>query len=55
MGYPTEIFQVTEDITAKWDKYSQIVSDIIPLNEAERAIELAGSPQATDKVVVSIS
>jgi threonine dehydrogenase-like Zn-dependent dehydrogenase len=55
MGYPTEIFEVTEDITAKWDKYSQIVSDVIPLAEAQRAIELAGSPGETDKVVVSIS
>jgi (R,R)-butanediol dehydrogenase/meso-butanediol dehydrogenase/diacetyl reductase len=55
MGYPTEIFEATEDIAAKWEAYSQIVGDIVPVAEIHRALKLAGSPGETDKVVISIS
>lgn len=53
MGYPTEIFEVTDDIVDEWEKYAVIVSDLVPFGEAERAIALAGTPGATDKVVVT--
>jgi threonine dehydrogenase-like Zn-dependent dehydrogenase len=53
-AYPNEIFEVTEHLTAEWETYAQIVSDVVPLSEAQRAIELASSPGSTDKVVVSI-
>ncbi|GAA5078259.1 2-desacetyl-2-hydroxyethyl bacteriochlorophyllide A dehydrogenase [Thermocatellispora tengchongensis] len=52
MGYPTEIFEVTESIIADWRKYRHLISDIVPFAEAERAIRLASVPGATDKVVV---
>lgn len=52
MGYPTEIFEVTDDIVAHWEKYALIVSDQIPAAETKRALELAQTPGAADKVVV---
>lgn len=52
MGYPDEIFQVTDSIIAHWDKYQHIISDVIPFSDAEHAIRLASTPGATDKVVV---
>jgi len=53
MGHPTEIFEVTDDIIDNWEKYALIVSDLVPFAETARAIELAGTPGATDKVVVT--
>lgn len=52
MGYPTEIFEVTDSIIAQWEKYRHIISDLVPFAEAERAFELASTPGAADKVVV---
>ena len=52
MGYPTEIFEVTDSIIANADKYAHIISDLVPFEEAVRAVELASTPGATDKVVV---
>lgn len=54
MGYPTEIFEVTDDIIANVEKYRHIVSDIVPFADALKGIELAGTPGAADKVVVLI-
>ncbi|MQY27808.1 zinc-dependent alcohol dehydrogenase [Nocardia aurantia] len=53
MGYPTEIFEVTDSIIADWDKYQHIVSDVVPFAEVERGLALAATPGATDKVVVT--
>ena len=53
MGYPTEIFEVTDSIIEHWDKYQHIISDIVPFAEAERAMTLASTPGAADKVVVT--
>jgi 2-desacetyl-2-hydroxyethyl bacteriochlorophyllide A dehydrogenase len=53
MGYPSEIFQVTDAIIANWEKYEHIISDVIPFSDAVRAVELAATPGATDKVVVT--
>ncbi|MGJ3509590.1 zinc-dependent alcohol dehydrogenase [Enemella sp. A6] len=52
MAYPTEIFEVTDDIIAQADKYRQIISHVMPYSEVLDAIELSGTPGATDKVVV---
>jgi len=52
MGYPTEIFEVTDSIIADWRLYQHIISDRVPFAEAGRAVELAATPGATDKVVV---
>lgn len=53
MGYPTEIFEVTESIIADWKKYQHIISDVVPFSEAPEAVRLASTPGATDKVVVT--
>lgn len=52
MGYPTEIFEVTDDIVENWEKYAVIVSDTLPFDQAIDALELARVPGAADKVVV---
>lgn len=52
MGYPTEIFEVTDAIIANVDRYRHIVSDLIPFSEAERGLELASTPGAAEKVVI---
>ncbi|OBF11295.1 zinc-binding dehydrogenase [Mycobacterium sp. ACS4331] len=53
MGYPDEIFEVTKDLVENWEKYAVIVSHTVPFDEVERALQLAGTPGAADKVVVT--
>jgi len=56
MGYPTEIFEVTDDIIENWEKYEQIISHRVPFADALDALTLAATPGAADKVsVVGIS
>ncbi|GAA2971646.1 threonine dehydrogenase-like Zn-dependent dehydrogenase [Microbacterium terrae] len=53
MGYPTEIFEVTDDIIENWRKYALIVSHTFPFEETLQALELAKTPGAADKIVVT--
>lgn len=53
MGYPTEIFEVTDAIIAAPDLYAKIVSHTLPFEQALEALELARTPGAADKVVVT--
>jgi L-iditol 2-dehydrogenase len=53
MGYPSEIFEVTRDLIANWQKYALIVSHTVPFADVGQALELAGTPGAADKVVVT--
>ncbi|OBG42660.1 theronine dehydrogenase [Mycobacterium alsense] len=53
MGYPDEIFQVTEDLVANWERYQLIVSHTVPFENVDVALELATTPGAADKVVVT--
>ncbi|MFD6090944.1 zinc-binding dehydrogenase [Oerskovia sp. NPDC060338] len=53
VAYPTEIFEVTDDIVENWEKYALIVSDTLPFEDALDALELARTPGAADKVVVT--
>lgn len=53
MGYPTEIFEVTDDIIENWEKYALIISDTLPFDRALEALELARTPGVADKVVVT--
>jgi threonine dehydrogenase-like Zn-dependent dehydrogenase len=55
MGYPTEIFEVTDDIIENWEKYALIISHRLPFDRALEALELARTPGAADKVVVTFS
>lgn len=53
MGYPDEIFEVTGDLVRNWEKYALIVSHTIPFDRVGEALELARTPGAADKVVVT--
>ena len=53
MGYPDEIFEVTEDLVDDWEKFAVIVSHTIPFDEVEEALKVASTPGAADKVVVT--
>jgi len=53
MGYPTEIFEVTDAIIENVEKYAKIVSHLVPFDQALEALELAQTPGAADKVVVT--
>jgi L-iditol 2-dehydrogenase len=53
MGYPDEFFQVTEDLIANWQKYAAIVSHTVPFDGFAEALEMAGTPGAADKIVVT--
>lgn len=52
-GYPTEIFEVTNDIIAAWERYGQIISDTVPFDRVQEALTLSMTPGAADKVVVT--
>jgi threonine dehydrogenase-like Zn-dependent dehydrogenase len=53
MGYPTEIFDITDHLIADQDKFAVIVSDVFHFDDVEEALRVAGTPGAADKVVVS--
>jgi 2-desacetyl-2-hydroxyethyl bacteriochlorophyllide A dehydrogenase len=55
MGYPKEIFEVTKDIIANWEKYAVIVSHTLPFDDLAEALRMAATPGAADKVVVTFS
>jgi 2-desacetyl-2-hydroxyethyl bacteriochlorophyllide A dehydrogenase len=55
MGYPDEIFEVTKDIIANWEKYAVIVSHTIPFDNVDEALRTASTPGAADKVVVTFN
>ncbi|KAF9878433.1 FAD dependent oxidoreductase [Colletotrichum karsti] len=54
MGYPTEIFEVTDDLAENWEKYAEIVSDQIPFSQAKEALELAKSGKANKKSLLNM-
>ena len=53
MGYPTEIFEVTRDLAANWEKYAVIVSHTFGFDDVQEALVTARTPGAADKVVVT--
>jgi L-iditol 2-dehydrogenase len=55
MGYPDEFFEVTRDLITHWEKYALIVSHTLPFEEVDRALEMASTPGAADKVVVTFA
>lgn len=52
-GYPDEIFEVTKDLVANWQKYAVIISHKIPFDDVEEALRLAAATGTADKVVVT--
>jgi L-iditol 2-dehydrogenase len=55
MGYPDEIFEVTNDLITNWEKYAVIVSHTIPFDNIDEALRTASTPGAADKVVVTFN
>ncbi|MCV7344550.1 zinc-dependent alcohol dehydrogenase [Mycolicibacterium rhodesiae] len=55
MGYPTEIFDVTKDLIANWEKYAVIVSHTFDFGDVQDALQTALTPGAADKVVVTFA
>jgi (R,R)-butanediol dehydrogenase / meso-butanediol dehydrogenase / diacetyl reductase len=52
-GYPTEIFEVTPEIVEHHERFAKLISHRVPATEVERAFELALTPGAAEKVVVT--
>ncbi len=52
-GYPTEIFEVTPDIAEYEHRFSRLISHRVPFSDAGRAFQLALTPGAAEKVVVT--
>jgi 2-desacetyl-2-hydroxyethyl bacteriochlorophyllide A dehydrogenase len=52
-GYPTEIFEVTPELVEHQDRFARLISHRVPFAEAEHAVELALTPGAADKIVVT--
>jgi (R,R)-butanediol dehydrogenase/meso-butanediol dehydrogenase/diacetyl reductase len=52
-GYPTEIFEVTPQIAENQQRFSRLISHRVPFSDAGRAFQLALTPGAAEKVVVT--
>ncbi|MER7793012.1 zinc-binding dehydrogenase [Streptomyces sp. NPDC097640] len=52
-GYPTEIFEVTPELVEHQERFARLISHRVPFSEVERAFELAMTPGAAEKVVVT--
>ncbi|MEU1180013.1 alcohol dehydrogenase catalytic domain-containing protein [Streptomyces sp. NPDC005820] len=53
-GYPTEIFEVTPELVEHRERFARLISHRVPFAEADRAFELALTPGAAEKVVVTL-
>ncbi|WP_406444465.1 alcohol dehydrogenase catalytic domain-containing protein [Streptomyces sp. NBC_00631] len=52
-GYPTEIFEVTAELVEHQERFARLISHRVPFAEVTRAFELALTPGAAEKVVVT--
>ncbi|KPI05831.1 L-threonine 3-dehydrogenase [Actinobacteria bacterium OK074] len=52
-GYPTEIFEVTSELAEHHERFAKLISHRVPFTEAPHAFELALTPGAAEKVVVT--
>ncbi|MFE7447105.1 zinc-binding dehydrogenase [Streptomyces chartreusis] len=52
-GYPTEIFGVTPELVEHQDRFAKLISHRVPSSQIDRAFELALTPGAAKKVVVT--
>jgi len=54
-GYPTEIFEVTPEIAEHQQRFSRLISHHVPFSDAGRAFQLALTPGAAEKVIVTFN
>jgi (R,R)-butanediol dehydrogenase / meso-butanediol dehydrogenase / diacetyl reductase len=52
-GYPTEIFEVTAEIAEHQERFAKLISHRVPFTDVDRAFQLAMTPGAAEKVVVT--
>ena len=52
-GYPTEIFEVTAELAEHQDRFARLISHRVPFAEAARAYQLALTPGAAEKVIIT--
>ncbi|MFF0013548.1 zinc-binding dehydrogenase [Streptomyces sp. NPDC005374] len=52
-GYPTEIFEVTPELAAHQERFARLISHRVPFSDVTRAFDLARTPGAAEKVVVT--
>ncbi len=52
-GYPTEIFEVTPQLADHWHRFARLISHRVPFTDVDRAFQLAQTPGAAEKVVVT--
>ncbi|MEH0626541.1 zinc-dependent alcohol dehydrogenase [Streptomyces stelliscabiei] len=52
-GYPTEIFEVTPELAEHQERFAKLISHRVPFPEVEKAFDLALTPGAAEKVVVT--
>ncbi|MGW4908773.1 zinc-dependent alcohol dehydrogenase [Streptomyces sp. NPDC004270] len=52
-GYPTEIFEVTPELVEHHERFAKLISHRVPFTEVQHAFELALTPGAAEKVVVT--
>jgi (R,R)-butanediol dehydrogenase/meso-butanediol dehydrogenase/diacetyl reductase len=52
-GYPTEIFEVTAELAEHHERFARLISHRVPSPEVERAFDLAQTPGAAEKIVVT--
>ena len=53
-GYPTEIFEVTPELVEHQERFAKLISHRVPFTEVDRAFQLALTPGAAEKVVVTL-
>ena len=53
-GYPTEIFEVTPELVEHQERFAKLISHRVPFSEVDRAFELALTPGAAEKIVVTL-
>ncbi|MFJ9565751.1 zinc-binding dehydrogenase [Streptomyces fuscichromogenes] len=52
-GYPSEIFEVTPELVEHHERFAKLISHRVPFADVHRAFELALTPGAAEKVVVT--
>ncbi|WP_216896042.1 zinc-dependent alcohol dehydrogenase [Nocardia alni] len=52
-GYPTEIFEITPELAEHAELFARLISHRVPFAEVHKAFELALTPGAAEKVVVT--
>ncbi|MEU6198883.1 zinc-binding dehydrogenase [Streptomyces sp. NPDC047061] len=52
-GYPTEIFEVTPELVEHHERFAKLISHRVPFTDVDRAFQLALTPGAAEKVVVT--